>query len=64
MASEGKRYILNGLLVTGEGSVYGFCMWILTSFCFLVVIEMFVFYLLISINVLYTKEGYYFLAIT
>lgn len=56
MASEGKRYILNGLLVIGEGSICGSYMWILISFCFLVVIEMFVFYLLISINVLYTKD--------
>lgn len=52
MASEGKRYILNGVLVIGKGSICGSC----NSFCCFVVIEMFVFYLLISINFLYIKD--------
>lgn len=53
MASEGKRYVLNGLLVVGKGSIFGSYI----CFCFSVVIGMFVFYLSISINVCYIKDN-------
>lgn len=52
MASEGKRYILNDLLVIGKCSVCGSY----NYFCSFVVIEMCVFYLWISVNLLYIKD--------